>query len=142
MMPNLRPRSDRGQATILVVGVAVLCMAVAGVTIDGTRLMLQRRQLQNAADSAALAGASALDRSAYYRSDGKVVRLDSSEAKALATAMLGGLPRDTRALVTVSPDQVGVALTTRIPTTFLGLVGIGSLQLNVESEAEPVAGST
>ncbi len=136
-----RRAAEEGQATIMVVGVAIVCMAVAGVTIDGTRLMLQRRQLQNSADSAALAGASELDRDAYYESNGRVVRIDTATAIVRARSMLRDLPRGTRSQVNASPERINVSLGTRIPTTFLGLVGIGSLQLNVGSEAEPVAGS-
>lgn len=136
-----RRAAEEGQATIMVVGVAIVCMAVAGVTIDGTRLMLQRRQLQNSADSAALAGASELDRVAYYESNGRVVRIDTTTAVVAARSMLRDLPRGTRSEVNASPEMINVALAIRIPTTFLGLVGIGSLQLNVGSEAEPVAGS-
>ncbi len=51
------PRPERGQATILIVGLAtVLAMGVAVVT-DASAAYLQRQGLDNLADGAALAGA-------------------------------------------------------------------------------------
>jgi hypothetical protein len=50
-----------GQALILVILAMPLFFAVCGVVIDGTNLMVNKRQMQNSADAAALAAAQTLD---------------------------------------------------------------------------------
>jgi Flp pilus assembly protein TadG len=49
--------SERGAAAVLMVVVMLAVMGVAAVTIDVTRLMALRAELQTAVDAAALAGA-------------------------------------------------------------------------------------
>ncbi len=56
MKPKLL--SERGQALILITFAAIGLFAVAGLAIDGTAKYSDRRHAQNAADTAALAGAS------------------------------------------------------------------------------------
>src|SRR5437764_1206552 len=55
-------RRQCGQALILVALVMPLFMSIAALVVDGTNLMVHRRQLQTAADGAALAGAQDLSR--------------------------------------------------------------------------------
>jgi hypothetical protein len=52
---------ERGAALIIVALSLVSLMAVAGLIIDGGRVYSERRQMQNASDSAAMAGARELD---------------------------------------------------------------------------------
>ena len=54
-------RTERGAALILIALSLTAVTATAGVIVDGGNAFAQRRQMQNAADSAALAGARALD---------------------------------------------------------------------------------
>lgn len=49
-------RSEKGQAIVIVAGVMVGLLVLAGLAIDGGNLFLQRRNTQNAADASALAG--------------------------------------------------------------------------------------
>ena len=56
-------RREAGQALILVALAMPLFMSIAALVVDGTNLMVHRRQLQTAADGAALAAAQ--DLSAY-----------------------------------------------------------------------------
>lgn len=81
--------NERGQTTVLVLGMALLAFALSGVAVDGTRAWLYRRTLQNAADGAALAGAAELDRSAYYASGGESVVLDA-DARARGDELVVG----------------------------------------------------
>jgi Flp pilus assembly protein TadG len=55
-------RTERGAALILISLSLTAVMATGGVIVDGGNAFAQRRQMQNAADSAALAGARALDK--------------------------------------------------------------------------------
>ena len=132
--------SQTGQVSVLVIGTALICFAIAGIAVDGTRAFLFRRTLQNAADAAALAGASEIDSRAYYSSREEVV-LDDGDARAAALEWLArrGLP--VRADVSATTDVVRVGLHGRLPTTFLGLIGITELPVAAESSAEPLSGA-
>jgi uncharacterized membrane protein len=123
--------------SVFVIGVALICFAIAGVAVDGTRAFLYRRTLQNAADAAALAGASEVDKGAYYSGREEVV-LDDASARNAAVQWLArrGLPVD--ADVSATPAVVRVGLRGRLGTTFLGLVGISDLPVAAESVAEPL----
>ncbi|MEY2472274.1 MAG: hypothetical protein QOK28_1603 [Actinomycetota bacterium] len=55
-------RNERGAALMLIALSLVAVVGTSGVIVDGGSAFAQRRQMQNAADSAALAGARALDK--------------------------------------------------------------------------------
>jgi uncharacterized membrane protein len=133
--------NESGQITVFVLGISIVCFAVAGLAVDGTRVFLARRTLQSAADSAALAGAAEIDRFAYYTSGGKVVSLEPVAARRLALQWLAYRGVGARASVTVVSDVVTVALRTEVPTSLLGLVGVAGLPVAALARASPVAGS-
>ncbi|MEY2397279.1 MAG: hypothetical protein QOJ00_453 [Actinomycetota bacterium] len=54
-------RNERGAALVLVVLSIVATMSMTGLVVDGSNAYAQRRQMQNAADAAALAGTRALN---------------------------------------------------------------------------------
>ncbi len=57
-MPRARsPRDERGQATVLIVGFAVLLAMVVALVVDTSAAYLQRQGLDSLADGAALRGA-------------------------------------------------------------------------------------
>jgi hypothetical protein len=133
-------RRERGQVTIMAVGLAFVSFAVAGLATDGTRAWLQRRTLQNAADSAALAAAAEIDRNLLYSSGGRTVRLDAGAARQAALEWLGRRGLRVSASVAVEEASVTVALRDQIRTGWLGLVGVHSVPIAVIARAEPVAG--
>ena len=51
-------RDERGQVIVLLAVLMVVLLGVCGLVIDGGNWMVNRREIQNAADAAALAGAS------------------------------------------------------------------------------------
>ncbi len=55
-------RNERGAALMLIALSMSAVVATTGLIVDGSNAFAQRRQMQNAADSAALAGARALDK--------------------------------------------------------------------------------
>ena len=133
--------NERGQTTVLVLGMALLAFAVAGLAVDGTRAWLYRRTLQNAADAAALAGASELDRAAYYSSGGDDVVLDEVASERTALRWLTDRATEARAAVDSSPDRVTVEMRGTVATTFLSLAGIDDIQVAVRADAAPIAGT-
>jgi uncharacterized membrane protein len=134
-------RDERGQVTVLVLGMALIAFAVAGIAIDGTRAFLMRRTLQNAADASALAGSGELDATAYYASGGRRIMLDPAAAEGMAASFL--MRRDLQVIPAIRADErgVAVALRTKIDTLFLRLIGIDSLPIAAEATARPVASS-
>jgi Flp pilus assembly protein TadG len=132
---------ESGQATILVLGFALVCFAIAGVAVDGTRAWLYRRTLQNAADASVLAGAAELDRASYYASAGEIVEVDPVAARSVAREWMAkrGLPVN----VAIEADATGVRIEVRgsVETTFLTLIGVSALPVAAEARAEPLAGA-
>jgi Flp pilus assembly protein TadG len=137
----VRGRDERGQATVFVLGMAMVAMAVVGVAVDGTRAFLARRTLQNAADSAALAGAAELDRTRLYSSGGRAVVLDPAAARRLAGEWLARRGLRAEADIVAGETRVVVVLRDEVATTFLGIVGVGSIPVAARADAEPRAGS-
>ena len=82
-----RRRDDRGQTTVLIVGLAVVLLMAIGVVVDATAAYLHRQGLTNVADGAALAGADAGSRNEealYAEGVGAAVTLEQQRAAAQA----------------------------------------------------------
>lgn len=133
--------SESGQVAVLVLGLALVAFAVAGVAIDGTRAFLFRRALQDVADAAALSGAGELDTAVYYRSGGRSVIVDAAAARTQVSAILVLRGLEATARVEVDANAVSVVLRGEIPTTFLGVVGIQSIPVATEARAAPFEGA-
>ena len=131
---------DRGQVAVLVLGLALLAFAVAGIAIDGTRAFLMRRTLQNAADASALAAASELDDQSYYASGGRLVQLDPEAAERIAASYLARRGLRVVPAIEADDERVAVVLRTEIDTMFLRLIGIDSLPVAARADARPIAG--
>ena len=134
--------NERGQTTVLVLGMALLAFALAGLAVDGTRAWLYRRTLQNAADAAALAGAGEVDRAAYYESGGARIVLDETSSEETAARWSTSRVPGARATVDSSPDRVTVEMRGTVPTTFLSLAGIERIEVAVRADAAPIPGSS
>lgn len=135
-----RGRNEGGQALLLVVGFTLLVFAIAGVAIDGARLAILRRGLQNSADAAALGAAGRLDSTALYASGGTVRRLDRSAAISEARDLLARRGLATAFEISVERNLVRAVVRARLQTTFLSLVGIEELPVAAEATAAPVFG--
>ncbi len=131
---------ERGQVTVLALGLVLVVFAVAGLSVDGTRAFLVKRSLQNVADSSSLAGAGELDRTGSYASDGRGVVLDESRARRVAESWLALAGFEGKFEISVEDDGLRVALQDRVATTFLGLVGISHIPVAVESSAPVLPG--
>jgi hypothetical protein len=131
---------EKGQVMLLTLGLTIVCFAIAGLAVDGTRVFLLRRSLQNVADAAALAGASEIDANGYYGSGGRSVRLDPERAKHQAEVALVARGLPVTAAVSVESGGVEVAVSQPLATTFLALVGIRQIPVRAEARAAPAAG--
>lgn len=133
-------RNEAGYATILVLGMTMIAIAVAGLAVDGTRAFLFRRSLQNAADAAALAGAAEVDRARYYSSGGRSMSLDerAAEERAVEWLRLRSLPASSA--VDANERVVRVVVQGDVSTTFLRVIGIRTLPVEARSVARPLGG--
>ena len=132
--------SERGQVTIMALGLALISLVMAGLAVDGTKAFLLRRTLQNAADSASLASAGEIDGDAFYGSDGKTLELLPEEAARTARRYLSLRRIDARMSFEVEEDVVSIVLRGSSDTLFLGLVGISEVPVAVESNASAISG--
>ena len=132
--------SERGQVTVMALGLALVSLVMAGLAVDGTKAFLLRRTLQNAADSASLAGAGEIDGDTYYGSGGKTIELLPEEAARTARRYLALRGIDARMSFEVDEDDVSIVLRGSSETLFLGLVGISEVPVAVESNASAIAG--
>jgi hypothetical protein len=135
-------RDERGQASVLLVGVLLLGLLFVGLAVDGARLFTARRDLQNVADSAALAGASEIDESTYRASGGAEVRLDRRRARLAVDEIVRAslLPADTSVVVQVDADRVEVRIARPVRMQFLGLAGLGPQRIGAHASAAPQTG--
>ena len=84
------PKRERGQMLVIVaLGLTVL-IAMAGLIIDGGMALSNRRQVQNAADAASLAGTRVLGLDLKWRADNRPA------SGAVRERRPGGLRRDQR----------------------------------------------
>jgi uncharacterized membrane protein len=133
---------ERGQASALLVGVLLIGLLVAGLVVDGARMFTARRDLQNLADSAALAGASAIDESIYRSTGGMSVRLDPVAARAAVSEVLRAseVPASVGVDVQVVDDRVSVRLARDVHPLFLGLAGMHAQRIGAHATAAPRTG--
>jgi uncharacterized membrane protein len=124
--------SESGQALVLVAVLLLGLVAVVGLATDGGLVFAQRRELQNLADAAALAGAMQLDEGAY-RAAGTVT-LNAGEARRAAAAALEGASDLTYA-VTTDVGGVEVEVRRHATTGFLRVIGIDGVTISASARA-------
>lgn len=134
-----RPADDSGQGTVAVIGLLILSLAIVGLAVDTTRLIIVRRDLQSAADAAALAGASQIDGRTFRSSGGTLLKLDpqAAHASAFRTFALQA-PAGSSESPTATRDWVAVVAWARVQFTFLPLVGFDSAEIQAVGRAQPV----
>lgn len=127
---------DDGQVMILVAILMVGMVAVVGLVTDGGIVFTQRRDLQNVADAAALAGAAQIDEETYRASAGASVVLDETAAYDAAARYLDD-EGDLDYSVTVAPDRVDVSVSRQATTGFLRVLGIDGVEIDASATAKP-----
>ncbi|MDH5616911.1 MAG: pilus assembly protein TadG-related protein, partial [Acidimicrobiia bacterium] len=127
---GLKLEDQRGAALVWVAGSLVMLLAFSALAVDLAWIYVNSSRLQNAADSAALAG---------------VVNLPGAPAVAQSdaedAAQANGFPVGGANTVTASPlsdNSLHVTLTTAVPTYFLKVLGFNSFDVSRESTAQYV----
>ena len=136
------PRRDEcGFFTIWVLGLCIMLIFVAGLSLDLWRSFSERRALAAVADSAAIAGASGINE-ATFRTSGRV-ELEPGRAMDLARAYLADPETDDRALVgapQVNADERAVTVSLRGAVDFTLLrvfMANEPFEIHVTAVAEP-----
>lgn len=133
-----RLEGDRGSVLILSLGLLVVCVLAVGVVVDASTVFLARRSLQAQADSAALAGAQAIDVEAYYeRGASAGIRLEPTRVRTAVERYVRRSAGDVRLrAVALDDDVVIVRLQGVVRPPFSGwLTPSGSYDLEVEAGA-------
>lgn len=132
--------SDRGAVTIWLLGFTIAVLFLGGIAVDLFRGFGRRQELAGMADSAAVAGATALD-IPLFRSGG-LVRLDPVLAEARAWDHLGaeaGFDDEITAFVAATEDEIVVELETTVEFTLMRLLYHGEpLLVHVGARSLPV----
>jgi Flp pilus assembly protein TadG len=135
----MNARRESGTVTLWLLGVCLLLFALGGISVDLWRGFSSRRALANAADAAALAGASAIDEEAYRQRG--VVQLEPALAESRARAHVAR-QLDAGALRSVDVDADRTAVTVsvhgEIAFTLLAVLDPdGGLPVRVTATATP-----
>ena len=142
MSPVPRHRHDEaGSTSVFAICVAAVLMLLAGLCIDGGRVLNTRATLADTAEQAARAGAQRVQVGELRRS-GAVV-FDAREARAAATAYLSsaGGTGAAGSDVTTTGNTVTVTMEKDVPTFMLSLVGLSTVHITVSGSAEAETGS-
>lgn len=128
---------ERGSILVLSLGFIILCILAIAVVVDASTVFIQRRALQGVVDSAALAGAQAIDVDVYYErgatqglvlSPGGVQRAVSGHLRTASNIRLEA--------VSLDGDTVVVRASTRVRPPFSGwLTPSGTHTLTAEAGA-------
>jgi Flp pilus assembly protein TadG len=125
--------NERGSITFWVLGLAIAVLFLGGLSVDLWRVMSERRELAAVADSAAAAGASALDVD-HWRNAGEI-RLVADGAAGLAGRVIAQHSVATELSepfgVSVSGDSVQITLTREVDLTLLRILMLGDDPLTV-----------
>jgi Flp pilus assembly protein TadG len=122
--------------TAFVLAILIGLLALTGLSLDGGLALASKVRAGGQAESAARAGAQALDLAAY-RATG-AVRLDPEQARDLAQRYLASV--GATGTVQVAGDTVTVEVTATYRTQLLSLVGIGDIHTHGRGAAHPQRG--
>ena len=137
--PQIENDREAGQVLVWTLMLLPLLLVLVGLVFDGGVLWSQYRRGRWAADGAAVAAASEID-PALYASTGQL-KLDPSRAVTTARRYaLDNNPALNLTSVTINANQIQVAGTLTVRPVFLGLFGVGPLELVVRGEERPAWG--
>lgn len=127
-------RDERGTVTVFVVGFMFALLVVAGLVIDGGDVLATRREAANVAESAARAGAQALDTTGARTSGGAPLDAPSAIARAQTYLAQTGY----KGSASVQGNEVLVEVTITRHMFLLGLAGVTSMTVHGLGKARGV----
>ena len=139
-MTPRRARGERGQTSLLIIGLAVVVVMLVVVVVDASAAYLRRQSLSSLADGAALAAADGIEgEQAYTGGLGERALIDATVAEALVADYLAdsGAGRSHPGLtyrVRAETDRVVVDLATPLDLP-LTLPGVGDAVVTARAAA-------
>ena len=130
---DLRQHPERGSVSVYVVIIAASLMLMAGLCVEGGRVLNARSTMADQAEQAARVGVQQLSMD-KLRGSG-VAATDPSAASSAARSYLARTGNAQTSTVKASSDRVSVTVERDVPTTMLRLVGIPSIHVSVTGEA-------
>lgn len=131
---------EEGQGAVMVMGFLVLTMLIAGLAIDVTRMIIVRRDLQNACDAGVLAGASEIDIAHFRASGGNEIVLNPQPARIRASRIIAiQAPRGNRYEVRASTEDVVASVSALVELRFLVLAGFSETTISARCRAVPLS---
>jgi Flp pilus assembly protein TadG len=137
-----RRATERGASTIFVIGMVAVLFAVAGLAIDGGRVLNGKDRAYDVAEQAARAGANQLDIAAVRSAGGGQVRIDETAARNAAAAFVASVPGYSVEGIATSPTQVTVRVRGTVNSVLLSLAGFSTFTVRGDATASPVTGIT
>lgn len=147
-----RKRDERGAILVFVALSLTSILAVMGVVVDGSRVFAERRQMQNAADAAAMAGARAYDKvvtgqeSAIYNAVVAAAVANGASSTAITCRLVdevlvdvGACPTtntNTAAAIKLAAAGVRVTVNATKNTTFMKVVGVQTFNAKASAAAQ------
>ena len=129
-------KQEDGTVTVFVVVFMVALLVVAGLVIDGGNVLAARREAANVAESAARAGAQALDETTA-RATG-AAHLSPAQARRDAQAYLDD--NGYQGTVSLDGDTVLVTVTINQPLSILGVAGLADATVTGRGSARAIRG--
>lgn len=123
---------DAGSVTGFVVVIATLFLALAGLAVDGARIVAAKMTAADHAENAARAGAQEVD---ALRDGG--FALDPAGAVNAASAYLASVGASGDVFVTAG--RVTVTVTVVVDTTLLRVAGVSSKRVSATRSSDPVS---
>jgi Flp pilus assembly protein TadG len=137
-----RGSGEEGTVVLWLLGLCMVLLLLGGLSLDLWRVLGERRALAGLADSAAIAGATAIDEGAFRTSG--AVRLDTDLARRRALESIAAQVRPatlTGADAVATADAVTVVVEGRVPLTLLRLVAPqGGIDVSVRAVSGPHRG--
>ncbi len=130
-------RSEEGQLLAMTCVFMTMFLALAGLVADGGHYFDAEQAAASEAEQAARAGAGSLDVGQLHAS---TVSLDPNTAVSAAESYMAFAGQPGSAWV--DGNTVYAQISYRLPTQLLGIIGVGSLQINVTQSATVVSGVT
>ncbi|MEK7277963.1 MAG: pilus assembly protein TadG-related protein [Chloroflexota bacterium] len=137
---NYARHGEAGQQAVMLATSMPVILAMTGLLVDGSRLIVEYKRAQVAIDSAAFAAAQRIDRGQFFRD--QIVVLDPGEAATIGS-LYGSL--NSRGTVRVTSIEVyGNVVVARgyaeIDPIFLKIFGAGQVHFDLVSQASPLYG--
>ena len=135
---ELRQHPERGSVSVYVVIIAASLMLMAGLGVEGGRVLNARSTMADQAEQAARVGVQQLSME-KLRGSG-VAATDPSAASSAARSYLARTGEAQTSTVKASSERVSVTVERDVPTTMLRLVGVTSIHVTVTGEARNAFG--